>query len=95
MAQNVYDRQEFFEGYSQRGRSLHGLAGAAEWPAIRTLLPEFSGSRVVHLGCGFGWFSRHAREALRPTTPAVIALKRMPPSRRQGLSPFPLPFPSG
>lgn len=63
MAQNVYDRQEFFEGYSQLGRSVHGLAGAAEWPAIRTLLPDLSGSRVVDLGCGFGWFSRHAREA--------------------------------
>ncbi|MGH6808840.1 MAG: SAM-dependent methyltransferase, partial [Ensifer adhaerens] len=33
MAQNIYDRPEFFEGYSQLGRSLRGLAGAAEWPA--------------------------------------------------------------
>ncbi|OWZ94377.1 SAM-dependent methyltransferase [Sinorhizobium sp. LM21] len=63
MAQNIYDRQEFFEGYSQLGRSVHGLAGAAEWPAIRALLPDLSGSRVVDLGCGYGWFSRHAREA--------------------------------
>ncbi|CDN46765.1 class I SAM-dependent methyltransferase [Neorhizobium galegae] len=60
MAQNVYDTPEFFEGYSQLGRSVHGLAGAAEWPAIRTLLPEMTGRRVVDLGCGFGWFSRFA-----------------------------------
>jgi len=63
MAQNIYDKPEFFEGYSQLGRSLHGLAGAAEWPAIRALLPDLSGKRVVDLGCGFGWFSRFAREA--------------------------------
>lgn len=63
MAQNIYDRPEFFEGYSQLGRSVHGLAGAAEWPAIRALLPNLAGNRVVDLGCGFGWFSRFAREA--------------------------------
>lgn len=62
MAQNVYDTPEFFEGYSQLGRSVHGLAGAAEWPMIRTLLPEMTGLRVVDLGCGFGWFSRFAAE---------------------------------
>ncbi|MCQ1849782.1 class I SAM-dependent methyltransferase [Neorhizobium galegae] len=60
MAQNVYDTPEFFAGYSQLGRSVHGLAGAAEWPVIRTLLPEMTGLRVVDLGCGFGWFSRFA-----------------------------------
>ncbi|MFK0273341.1 class I SAM-dependent methyltransferase [Ensifer sp. NPDC090286] len=63
MAQNIYDSEEFFEGYSQLGRSVHGLEGAAEWPAIRRLLPDLVGSRVVDLGCGYGWFSRHAREA--------------------------------
>lgn len=60
MAQNIYDTPEFFEGYSQLGRSVNGLAGAAEWPAIRSLLPELKGRRIVDLGCGFGWFSRFA-----------------------------------
>ncbi|RVM25977.1 class I SAM-dependent methyltransferase [Sinorhizobium meliloti] len=62
MAQNVYDRPEFFTGYSQLGRSLHGLAGAAEWPAIRAMLPDLRDLRVLDLGCGFGWFARWARE---------------------------------
>ena len=62
MAQNVYDKPEFFTGYSQLGRSLHGLAGAAEWPAIRAMLPDLRDLRVVDLGCGFGWFARWARE---------------------------------
>ncbi|SCB57253.1 Ubiquinone/menaquinone biosynthesis C-methylase UbiE [Rhizobium aethiopicum] len=60
MAQNIYDRPEFFAGYSDLSRSLRGLDGAAEWPAVRVLLPDLTGKRVVDLGCGFGWFSRFA-----------------------------------
>jgi len=39
-----------------------GLDGAPEWPAIRSLLPNLQGKRVVDLGCGFGWFARWARK---------------------------------
>ena len=39
---------------------MRGLDGAPEWPAIRTLLPDLSGKRMVDLGCGFGWFARWA-----------------------------------
>lgn len=63
MTQNIYDNPAFFEGYSQLGRSVEGLSGAAEWPALRALLPDLRGRRVVDLGCGFGWFCRWAREA--------------------------------
>jgi SAM-dependent methyltransferase len=62
MTQNIYDNPEFFAGYSRLGRSLEGLDGAAEWPALRALLPDLRGHRVVDLGCGFGWFCRWARE---------------------------------
>ena len=62
MAQNIYDDPGFFAGYSRLRRSLHGLDGAAEWPAVRALLPDLHGKRVVDLGCGFGWFARWARE---------------------------------
>jgi SAM-dependent methyltransferase len=61
VAQNIYDTAKFFEGYSQLNRSLYGLDGAPEWPAIRALLPGLSGARIVDLGCGFGWFARWAR----------------------------------
>ncbi|CAK7257035.1 MULTISPECIES: class I SAM-dependent methyltransferase [unclassified Shinella] len=63
MAQNIYDQPAFFEGYSSLPRSVHGLAGAAEWEAVRALLPDLAGKRIVDLGCGFGWFARHAAEA--------------------------------
>jgi SAM-dependent methyltransferase len=63
MTQNIYDDPEFFAGYSRLGRSVDGLDGAAEWPALRALLPDLQGLRVVDLGCGFGWFCRWARAA--------------------------------
>jgi SAM-dependent methyltransferase len=62
MAQNIYDTPEFFAGYSQLERSVHGLEGAAEWPSIRALLPDLRRKTVLDLGCGFGWFCRWARE---------------------------------
>ncbi|WP_315919650.1 class I SAM-dependent methyltransferase [Mesorhizobium sp. SP-1A] len=61
MAQNIYDTPEFFQGYSGLARSVHGLDGAPEWPAIRALLPDLAGRHIVDLGCGFGWFARWAR----------------------------------
>ena len=48
MAQNIYDNEEFFEGYSRLSRSVEGLDGAAEWPALRALL-TFTGSAVAWL----------------------------------------------
>lgn len=62
MAQNIYDNPDFFSGYSQLPRQVHGLDGAPEWPAIRDMLPALAGKRVVDLGCGFGWASRWMRE---------------------------------
>jgi 2-polyprenyl-3-methyl-5-hydroxy-6-metoxy-1,4-benzoquinol methylase len=61
MPQNIYDDPEFFEKYGQLERSVKGLAGAAEWPALRALLPDLRGLRVLDLGCGCGWFCRWAR----------------------------------
>ena len=63
MAQNIYDNPDFFAGYSQLPRQVEGLAAAPEWPALRAMLPELAGKRVVDLGCGFGWFARWARSA--------------------------------
>lgn len=51
--ENTYDRKEFFEKYSQMERSVKGLEGAGEWHELQKLLPDFSGKRVLDLGCGF------------------------------------------
>lgn len=62
MPQNIYDEPAFFAAYSRLERSREGLAGAPEWPALRAMLPDMRGRKIVDLGCGFGWFCRWARE---------------------------------
>jgi SAM-dependent methyltransferase len=65
MAQNVYDTPAFFKEYTQLPRSLHGLAGAPEWSTLRKLVGDIQGTRVLDLGCGFGWFCRWAKKDAR------------------------------
>jgi len=60
MAQNIYDNDEFFAGYARLPRSIEGLEGAPEWPALRALLPDLRGRKILDLGCGYGWFCRWA-----------------------------------
>ncbi len=52
MAQNIYDNPAFFEGYARLPRSVQGLDGAPEWPALKSMLPDLTGKSVVDLGCG-------------------------------------------
>lgn len=61
MTQNIYDNQDFFSGYAKLSRSVDGLDGAPEWPAISKILPSLAECNVVDLGCGYGWFCRYAR----------------------------------
>src|SRR4051794_31999004 len=84
MAQNIYDDPEFFEGYSRLRRSVEGLDGAPEWPALRALLPEMRGLAVVDLGCGFGWFCRWAREAGAARVAGIDVSERMLARARAG-----------
>ena len=62
MTQNIYDDEAFFAGYSRLRRSIEGLDGAPEWPALLALLPNPRGRNILDLGCGFGWFCRWARQ---------------------------------
>jgi SAM-dependent methyltransferase len=62
MKENQYDDPDFFEAYSKMMRSQQGLEGAGEWYALKKLLPDFNGRRVLDLGCGYGWHCRYAAE---------------------------------
>ena len=77
MAQNIYDDEAFFAAYSGIPRSVQGLAGAAEWPTLRAMLPDVAGRRVVDLGCGFGWFCRWAAGAGAASVLGVDLSERM------------------
>ena len=77
MTQNIYDDPEFFEHYSRLPRSISGLDGAPEWPALQALLPNLRGRNVVDLGCGYGWFCRWAREQGAAQILGIDVSKRM------------------
>lgn len=61
MTQNIYDDPRFFAGYATLDRSVKGLDGAPEWPALQKMLPDLRDKNVIDLGCGYGWFCRWAR----------------------------------
>ncbi len=77
MTQNIYDNPEFFAGYSGLARSVEGLDGAPEWPALQAMLPGLRGLRVLDVGCGFGWFCRWARQAGAAEVLGVDVSERM------------------
>lgn len=60
MTQNIYDDPHFFAGYATLDRSVKGLDGAPEWPALQAMLPGIQGKKIIDLGCGYGWFCRWA-----------------------------------
>lgn len=62
MKENQYDNEAFFKKYSEMNRSKEGLKGAGEWSELQKVLPEFSGKRVLDLGCGYGWHCLYAAE---------------------------------
>ena len=62
MKENKYDNGRFFKKYSAMARSIQGLKGAGEWPALKELLPEFTGKQVLDLGCGYGWHCKYAAD---------------------------------
>lgn len=84
MAQNIYDSPAFFGAYAQLSRSVHGLDGAPEWPAVRALLPDLGGARVVDLGCGFGAFARWAARAGAAEVLGIDLSERMLERARAG-----------
>lgn len=59
---NEYDDEHFFNEYAQMTRSREGLAGAGEWHQFRKMFPPLEGSRVLDLGCGYGWHCKYAVE---------------------------------
>lgn len=85
MAQNVYDDDSFFEGYSTLERSVDGLAGAAEWPTLRAMLPALEGRSVLDLGCGYGWFCRWAAgEGARSVLGVDLSNRMLERARSEG-----------
>lgn len=62
MKENKYDNESFFQRYSEMSRSQQGLKGAGEWSELQKVLPDFTGRRVLDLGCGYGWHCQYAAQ---------------------------------
>ena len=52
--QNIYDNDEFFEGYKKIRNNPNSYNNAVEKPALFSLLPDLSSKSVLDLGCGYG-----------------------------------------
>ena len=77
MGEKRYDDERFFRKYSEMLRSQKGLAGAGEWPALQKLLPDFSGQRVLDLGCGYGWHCRYGADCGAASVLGIDLSERM------------------
>ncbi len=62
MKENKYDNEQFFAEYSRFPRSVEGLTAAGEWHELKKMLPDFTGRKVLDIGCGFGWHCIYAAE---------------------------------
>ena len=81
--QNIYNDPLFFEGYSRLRWSETGLNKVMEEPAIRSLMPDLTGKRVLDMGCGFGHVARYVRKMGAADVLAVDISDRMIEAARQ------------
>lgn len=63
MKQNIYDDNDFFNGYLALRDGFAPFNQFIEQPTLHALLPPLKNSRVAELGCGFGTFARFAADA--------------------------------
>ena len=81
--QNIYNDPLFFKGYSRLRWGETGLNKVMEEPAIRSLMPDLTGKRVLDLGCGFGHVARYARQMGAAKVLGVDISDRMIEAARQ------------
>ncbi|WKY44654.1 class I SAM-dependent methyltransferase [Eubacteriaceae bacterium ES2] len=52
--QNIFDDEEFFEGFIKISRDHSHAENLIEKPALFSLVPDLKGKKVLDLGCGVG-----------------------------------------
>ena len=53
-SQNIYDNQDFFDGYKKLRDNQYSANNLEEKPALFSLAPDLQGKAVLDLGCGYG-----------------------------------------
>lgn len=69
--QNIYDNQEFFDGYRKLRDNPSSANAIMEKPAFFSLCPNFMGKSVLDLGCGYG---ENCREFSRLGASKVVGI---------------------
>lgn len=88
MKENKYDTAEFFDQYSTFPRSVEGLDAAGEWHELQKMLPDLHDTRVLDIGCGFGWHCIYAAEhGARQVVGIDISEKMLAVAREKTSSP--------
>lgn len=54
ISQNIYDNNDFFEGYKKIRENEFSANNVEEKPALFSLAPDLTGKAVLDLGCGYG-----------------------------------------
>lgn len=75
--QSEYDDPGFFDEYAKMARSQGGLPAAGEWHQLEPMLPDFRGTDVLDLGCGYGWHCAYAAEHGASRVLGIDASERM------------------
>ena len=75
--QNIFDNETFFEGYRGIRSEGNNANELFEIPALRSLLPELEGKRILDLGCGFGGHCKMFVEAGAKWVTGIDISRRM------------------
>ena len=54
MKQNIFDNENFFNGYRELRNSGTNLNDLLMQPAMEETLPDLKGKTVLDIGCGYG-----------------------------------------
>ncbi|OAQ59951.1 methyltransferase type 11 [Pochonia chlamydosporia 170] len=80
MAQNIYDREDFYSAYIEhidRSDKEADLSKDPAWTRISPMLPPVKDKHVLDLGCGTGWFARWAMNQGAKSVLAVDISEKM------------------
>lgn len=73
----LYDRPDFFDAYLTLPRQQKGHDGAPEWPTLHEMIGAVNDQEILDLGCGLGWYTRHAVESGAATVDASDISSKM------------------
>lgn len=69
--QNIYDNEQFFEGYKKIRDNEVNANNLFEIPALFSMMPDLKGKRVLDLGCGFG---EHCKQFIEQGAQKVVGI---------------------